>query len=170
MPSLPGINSLQELLPTLKIWQQRMNTVIDTPVAPRSPFNFQAVGGVVGATGITLSWEIVKGADGYEIQSSPTGDFSTAPIIAALTSPVATSWFDSTITTGVKRYYRIRSTVGTTNAPHTIKGQWTAPIFVTSGSGTTTYDQTSGGSSGTGGWSRGNNPGIGPRPLLPFPD
>lgn len=159
MSSLPVISSLEQLLPALKIWQQAINPVINTPVAPRAPFNFHAVGGAAGATGITLNWESVKGADGYEIQSSTTGDFSTAPIIATLTNLASTSFFDSTAITSVKKWYRIRSTTGTTNSPHSIKGIWSSPIFNTSGSGTTSYDQTTGG----GGWSGGRNPGIGPR-------
>jgi hypothetical protein len=162
MNSLPAINSLQELLPALKLWQQTLNTVINNPVPPRPPFNFHANGNAAGATGVTLNWEVVSGADGYDIQSSPNGDFSNASIIASLTSPAATSWFDSTAVTSVKRYYRIRSTIGTNNSPHTIKGQWSAPIFNSSGSGTIVYDQVSG-ASGTGNWSTGRNSGIGAR-------
>jgi hypothetical protein len=160
--SLPGINSLQELLPALKIWQQSLTPVISAPVPPRSPFSFSANGGAAGATGITLNWEVVRGADGYEVQSSTNGDFSAAPIIAALQSVVATSFFDSTVVTNIKRYYRMRATNGSHAAPHSIKGAWTAVISATSGSGTTTFDQVSK-SSGTGGWNAGNNPGIGSR-------
>lgn len=162
MSSLPIISSLQELLPTLKIWQQTINPTINTPVPPRAPFNLHAIGGTAGATGITLNWEVVSGADGYEIQSSSTGDFSSAPIIATLTNVASTSWFDNTAVTNIKKWYRIRATIGTTNAPHAIKGAWSAPIFNTSGSGTTVYDQTTG-TSGSGGWSGGRNPGIGSR-------
>lgn len=163
--SLPSINSLEHAIPTLKIWQQRLNTLTRAPVPLRTPFNFRAAGGTTGATGITLSWEVVKGSDGYEVQSSPTGDFSNAPIIATLTSQVATSFFDSTGATAVKRYYRIRTTTGTNSAPRTVKSQWTAPINATSGSGVTTYDSTSA-TSGVGGWNRGGNPGIGSRKVL----
>jgi hypothetical protein len=144
MAQLPTINSLEQLLPNLKLWQQTINPTLNLPTVPRSPFNFRASGGAVGSTGVALSWEVVKGADGYEIQSSTNGDFSTAPVIATLTTNLAMSWFDSTVITSVKRWYRIRSTNGTTRAPHYLKGIWSAPIIATSGSNTTTYDQTSG--------------------------
>jgi hypothetical protein len=167
MSSLPIISSLEQLLPTLKIWQQTLNPLTNTPVPPRPPFNLRATGGASGATGITLNWELVTGADGYEIQSSSTGDFSNASIIATLTNIASTSWFDSTTVTSVKKYYRIRATIGTTNAPHSIKGAWSASISNTSGSGTTTYDQTSG-NTGTGGFTGGRDSGIGPRRINTF--
>src|SRR6266550_4875570 len=147
---LPTITSMEMAIPALKIWQQSLNSALNTPTPPRTPFNFTAAGGAAGATGITLNWEIVKDADGYEIQCSPTGDFSAAAIIATLTSIAATSYFDSTIVTTIKRYYRIRATAGSTNQPHVVKGIWSSPIAATSGSATTTYDQTSGTSGNTG--------------------
>lgn len=167
MPSLPSINSLQQLLPTLKIWQQTINPSVNAPTPPRTPFNFRAIGGASGATGVTLNWELVRGADGYQVQSSPTGDFSNASIVATLNSAAAISWFDSTIASGVKRYYRIRATTGTVNQPQSVFGVWSAPISSTSGNGTTSYDQTSG-SSGSGGWNSGRNSGIGGRAGLKF--
>jgi hypothetical protein len=165
--SLPTINSLESLLPMLKIWQQTINPAISVPPIPRSPFNFRAMGGATGTIGIALSWEQVAGADGYQIQSSPTGDFSTAPIVATLSSISATSFFDNTIVTGVKRWYRIRSTSGTIANPQSVQGTWTAPIYATSGSGTTTYDTVSsstGINNGNRGWNNNVNPGFGPRP------
>jgi hypothetical protein len=162
MNTLPQINSLEELLPALKIWQQTLNPVISTPPIPRSPFNFHATGGAAGAIGITLNWEQVSGADGYQIQSSTTGDFSTAPIVATLSSISATSFFDNTVVTGVKKYYRIRSTSGTLSNPQSVQGVWTSPISASSGSGTTVYDQVSN-SSGTNGWNNNVNAGFGSR-------
>ena len=162
MQNLPTITSLELLIPNLKIWQHALAPTVNIPPTPRPPFNFRAVGGAVGATGVTLQWEIVQGADGYQIQSSNTGDFSNASIIATTHELAATSWFDSTISTGVKRYYRIRATSGTTNQPQTIFGQWSAPISNSSGSNTTVYDSITN-TSGRGGWSTGRNPGIGPR-------
>lgn len=153
MSSLPTINSLDQAVSQLKVWQQSLNQVVSIPKAPRTPFNFQAAGAAAGVTGIPLSWEQVSGADGYEIQMSQTGDFSSAGIIATLPSPAATSYFDNTISTGAKRYYRIRATSGTTNQPQSVKGIWSAPITQTSGSPTTTYD-TSSATSGAAGWNR----------------
>lgn len=149
---LPTIHSAKEF-PKLKIWQQSLNRVIDQPKAPRTPFNFQASGGAAGVLGNSLSWDRVLGADGYQIQMSQTGDFSFAAVIATLTSPVATSYFDNTVSSSVKRYYRIRATAGTTNQPQSVQGIWSAPISQTSGSATTSYDTVSG-SSGNAGWNR----------------
>lgn len=162
MQSLPLPTSLEELLPILKIWQQAINPVVAAPLPPRSPFNFHAIGGAAGATGITLRWEPVAKADGYEIQSTTNGDFSTAITIATLSSSVATGFFDSTIVTGVKRYYRIRSTSGTLAMPQSVKGIWTAPIIAASGSGVTVYDQMSY-KTGPGGWNNNITPGFGSR-------
>ena len=164
--SLPTITSLEQMLPALKIWQQKLNSVLNSPVAPHAPFNFAASGGATGATGITLSWAIVKGADGYELQFSTNGNFSTAAIIGILGRIDATSFFDSTTVTSVKRYYRVRATAGTKNQPHSVKGAWSAPISVTSGSGATTYDSTSH-TSGRTGWNRPINSGAGSRFFSP---
>lgn len=149
--SLPTINTLDRAVSQLKVWQQSLNPVLATPKAARTPFNFQAAGGATGVLGITLSWEAVPGADGYEVQMSPTGDFSTAVTIVNLTSAAATSFYDNTATSAVKRYYRIRSTSGTTSQPHSVPGIWSAPISQTSGSGNTTHDTVSF-SSGNQGW------------------
>jgi hypothetical protein len=162
MGSLPTITSLEQVLPTLKIWQQRINPVVNTPVPPHAPFNVSASGGAAGATGITVGWGIVKGSDGYEVQMSTNGNFESAVIIALLTNPAATSYFDSTTVTSVKRYYRVRATAGTANQPHSVKGIWSAAINATSGSGLVTHDQTTF-TSGAGGWNRPSNPGIGNR-------
>lgn len=153
MPALPTIHSANEAPRKLKIWQQQLNPVVNQPKPAATPFNFQAAGGASGVLGISLSWNRVPGADGYQIQMSPTGDFSSAAIIATLTSPVATSYFDNTVQSSVTRYYRIRSTSGTTNQPQSVQGIWSAPISQTSGSATTSYDTVSG-SSGNAGWNR----------------
>lgn len=164
MPSLPTIHSANEAPRKLKIWQQQLNPVVNQPKAPRTPFNFQASGGAAGVLGNQLSWDRVQGADGYQIQMSSTGDFSSAQVIATLTSPVATSYFDNTVQSAVKRYYRIRSTSGTTNQPQSVQGIWSAPISQTSGSATTSYDTVSG-SSGRSGW---NSPRAGGARLNTF--
>jgi len=153
MPSLPTIVNLERAVPTLKLWQQQLNQGISSPQPPRTPFNFHASGGASGSRSITLNWETISGADGYQIQMSATGDFSSAPIIATISNTAATSWSDDTVVTSVKRWYRIRSTAGTSFQPQSVQGIWSAPIISTSGNNATTYDQTSG-TSGNGGWNK----------------
>lgn len=148
MTTLPTIGDMNSLVPVLKIWQKQLNPVVQKPPVLRSPFNFRGVG---SGTGNALSWEPVTNADGYEIQSSTNGDFFAAPILATLSNSVAVGYFDSLGAAGIKRYYRVRATGTVGGAQHAVKGTWTAPITSTSGSGSTTYDTTSG-SSGHGGW------------------
>jgi len=151
MPALPTITTLQALLPSLKIWQQKIQPALGNVPVPRCPFNFRASGGPTGTTFVVLNWEQVSGTDGYEIQASSTGDFSTATTIATFKSPVATAYVDSTVTTGVQKWYRIRSTAGTLAKPQSVTSVWSAPVSNTSGSGTTSYNPINN-NSGRGGW------------------
>ena len=160
--SLPTITTPEMLVATLKIWQQKLQPALAVVAIPRCPFNFRVAGNATGATGLTLNWEQVYGADGYQIQMSTNGDFSTASVIATLTNPAATAWFDSTAVTGVQRWYRIRSTAGTVSKPQSVFSVWSAPAANTSGSGTTTYNPIIN-NSGSDGWNppnRGGNSGY----------
>lgn len=136
--ALPTITSPQQLLGGLKQWQQQLNPAVSLPPEPRAPFNLRISSGT--ATN-SLSWEKVSGAQGYEVQVSQNGDFTSAPIITTPSDSSATSHVDPTIVNGVKRWYRIRTTTGTANQPGLLKSAWSAPVISTSGSGTTTYDQ-----------------------------
>src|SRR6516164_3587898 len=133
---LPTITTLEALLPTLKIWQQKLNPTVSRPRAPRSPWNFAAT-----APGTTtqnkLTWEAVPNATGYEIQASPTGDFGSAPIISVPTSQGQTVYNHESGASGQLYHYRIRATNGTS------KSTWTAPIAITSVTNTKVYDQRS---------------------------
>lgn len=149
--SVPAITSLNDIVSKLNLWRQQINPLVSQPILPRSPFNFQAQGGIAGTTGILLGWDQVPHADGYEIQSSPTGDFSTVGVSVVIDNGAQTSYFDSLGVASTKRYYKIRATGGTVAQPHTIKGTLTAAISATSGSGTTSYDNTSH-QSGGGAW------------------
>lgn len=150
MANLPTINSLEELLPALKVWQQKLRPVVGVPKAPRTPFNFRASSGA-SATGNALSWEFINGADGYVVYRSDNGNFSNPSIIARITDAKQLSYFDGLGASGITKYYRIAGTAGTDNQPQVIVGKQSATIKATSGSGTTTFDQTSG-SSGNTGW------------------
>lgn len=161
MSSLPVISSLEQLLPALKLWQQTLNPSVNVPPQPRIPFNFRSSSGI-GTPHTTLQWESVQGADGYQIQSSSNGDFSTpttATIIAALRGQTSTSWTDALSASGVKRWYRIRATAGTVNQPQVIFGVYSAPIIATSGSGAIVYDKVS----STPLWNNRHFPAIGPK-------
>lgn len=152
MSTLPTITSYADMLQKLEAWRQVLTpSASSTPITPRSPFNFSAQGGVAGTTGILLTWERVPHADGYEIQSSPNGDFSSVGVSVAIDNGSQTSYFDSLGVASTQRYYRIRATNGTIAQPHTVKGTLTAPINATSGSGVTSYDNVSNGS-GHGAW------------------
>jgi len=124
---LPNITQTSDILQRLQTWRITLQNALrqNAPARqPQVPFNFQATN---ARGGITLSWAAVPGADGYEIQSSSNGDFSTANIVV-VGSQAQTSLFDSLGGPPTTRYYRIRSTAGTANAPHSVKGSWSASI------------------------------------------
>jgi len=167
--SLPIVYSLAELIPTLKVWQQSLNLPLRLPQLPRIPFNFRATSGPAGTLIITLRWERVVGSDGYQLQSSMNGDFSSvnvAPILATIRGSEAIIWVDSPgIST--KRWYRIRATAGTASQPQSVLSPWSAPIIQISGSGNVVYDQVSS-TAGVNGWNNLKFPAIGPKPTDPF--
>lgn len=139
---LPTIHDPRQLIPYLKRWQRQLAPSVQRAIPPRVPFNFRATSGAVGTTQIVLDWEQVKGADGYEIQYSPSGDFSNAVSIS-VQNERQVSYVDDIGTTAVLRYYRIRATAGTHDHKQQGKSRWSAPISVTSGAGSTTYDEQS---------------------------
>lgn len=150
--TLPAIESNDQIISTLRLWRQQLNPVVNQPSRRRTPFNFRA-SSVAGALGILLSWENVRGADGYTIYYSANGDFSARSVLITLKDSAQISYFDNIGTSGVKRYYRIASTAGTVNQPQSVIGIQSATISQTTGSGTTSYDNTSH-TSGSGGWNR----------------
>lgn len=160
--SLPTITNLSNAVQYLKIWQQQLNPVVSSPKPPRSPFNL-VTKSVAGTTGIALSWETVRGADGYVIYYSDTGDFSANNVLTKITNPAQKGFFDDLNASGKTRYYKIASTAGTQNAPQSVLGNTSAPISATTGVTATSSDTTSH-TTGGGGW---NRP-IRPRTGLPF--
>jgi hypothetical protein len=152
MSSLPTITNQAQMLQYLQIWRQQLNPVVSSPPKLRSPFNFRA-SSPVGTVGIQLQWEPVPGADGYIIEFSSTGDFSGANTLVAIHSGTQTSYFDNIGTASVKRWYRIQTTSGTASQPQSVEGNTSAPINATTGSGSTTYDGTSG-TTGGDGWNK----------------
>lgn len=130
---------LAQLLPVLK-------PIAVRPVPPRTPWNFRAT---ANSSGNALSWESVPGADGYELQMTTNGDFSTASTVFA----GAATTFTDAVASGTKRWYRVRP-FARTRQDEIVPGTWSAPLISTSGSGTTTYDQTT----HTAAWQSGRRP------------
>src|SRR4029077_5168258 len=136
--SLPALVSLEQSLPILKQWQQQANDALALPAAARPPFTLQARG---NGTQIILSWEVVQGADGYELQTSSNGDFSTVTNILSLKGANTTGFTDASLVPGATRCSRSRSPAGADNNPQVVKGQWSAPVQTSSTVTTPVYDQ-----------------------------
>ena len=81
-------------------------SAVKTAIHPEIPAEFS---GVNTAKGITLSWEKVDNATGYEIQRSTNGiKWSTAKTISGGS---ILSWTDTSRSSGKGYYYRIRTSV-----------------------------------------------------------
>ena len=130
--SLPNISNLQQLLPSLKIWQQRLNRTIQKPQAPRAPFNLKA-SSMTGATAVLLEWEPVRGADGYIVYSSDVGDFSDGRVAKVQANPMATTWTDNLVIAGKTRFYRVSATSGTIANPRSVVGNPSVVVSIASG-------------------------------------
>jgi hypothetical protein len=117
--TIPTISSLPELAQ----WRHALKNSIKSVAAPMIPWNFQVTS---KQGGNFLTWTSVKGADGYEVDVSTTGDFSTNITTIPLRSSVQTSYFDSVPTAQggapATRWYQVRATSGTVSQPHSVKG------------------------------------------------
>jgi|SRR6516164_5261516 hypothetical protein len=136
--SLPTITTLEQLLPAIKVWQQKLNTVLEKGRVLRPPFNLRA-SSVTGARAILLEWEVVPGADGYEISVSSNGDFSDEQVLQVQTSPLATSYVHSLSASGITQYYRVSATSGTVANPQSVIGAPSAPVSIASGHNGTVF-------------------------------
>lgn len=143
MGGLKQIATFGQLLPVLQSWRTTLTPVVNQPQQVRPPFNLNAHA-ASGTFGIVLNWEQVRGADGYVIYYSDNGNFAGDSTLVTLKSAVCTSYFDNLNATGVNRWYRIASTSGTPSQPQSVIGQMSAAIQATSGSGQTSYDQSTG--------------------------
>lgn len=145
-------------LPGLEQWRQALNTVVKGVLAPRIPWNFQVTN---KQGGNYLTWQEVSGADGYVVEVSTNGDFSTGTTQVKLHGNANVAYFDSVPTSGgvspAIRYYRIWATAGTTTEPQSVNGLPTGVISSTAiapndttttsttGSDTTTTDRSQSG-------------------------
>ena len=149
--SLPTISRQQDVLPGLKLWQQRLNGVVKRIVRLRAVFNFKATTSTALANSVFLEWEPLKDADGYIIERSDSGDFSVPVRLPLIKGGNAASFLDNVGATGLTKFYRIIATSGTVREPHAVEGIPSAVISATSNSNATSYDQGS-----DDGWSTGS--------------
>lgn len=122
---IPVLNSL----PGIEEWRQSLKQTVKNVSTPKVPWNF-TVSSKQG--GNYLSWQIVVGADGYIVEISSTGDFSTGVDAKQLPGNENISYFDTVPTSGGAtpsiRYYRVRATAGTVNRPQSVQGIATVVI------------------------------------------
>lgn len=125
LPIITGIPGIQQ-------WQQVLKTVNSSPQTPKIPWQF-TVKNQQG--GNYLTWQVVAGADGYIVDISANGDFSTTLSSINLPGINNITYFDTAPTAnGVAptiRYYRVRATAGTTNQPQSVLGLTTGVVSST---------------------------------------
>lgn len=119
-------------LPGIEEWRQALNKRLKVPLAPKVPWQFK-VSNKQG--GNYLTWDVVKGADGYIVSVSSNGDFSTGVDEHKLPGNQAVSFFDSVPTSGgaapAARFYTVRATSGTVSNPQSVQGIATGVVSST---------------------------------------
>lgn len=119
--SIPTISSI----PELQQWRQAVKSSLVKIPVPKIPWNFSVVS---KQGGNYLSWQVVKGADGYIVDVSPTGDFSSATVFSSvkLRGNQNITYFHTVPTVQgaapVKQFYRVRATSGSTQQPQAVEG------------------------------------------------
>lgn len=166
--ALPTITDASQLPQYLKVWQTELAPLLKKALVPRIPWNF-AITSKQG--GNYATWQGVAEADGYILDISTTGDFSTGAITVPLLGQNNTAYFDNVPTAGgaapAIRYYRVRATAGTTANPQSVSGRPSQVISSTAiapndtvTASTTTRDTTTAQASSTGGRSIYKLPGL----------
>jgi hypothetical protein len=126
--AIPTISSS----PELALWYQQVKNIGKKPLSPRIPWNFTVVN---KQGGNYLTWQQVDGADGYRVDISTNGDFSTGIQTVTLKGNANTAYFDTVPTSGgatpAARQYRVRATSGTASDPQTVDGLNSAVISST---------------------------------------
>jgi hypothetical protein len=116
LPPVPSISGLEQ-------WRQQLKLSAPIPSTPKIPWNFTVV---TKQGGNYLTWQTVNGADGYIVDVSLNGDFSTGVTSVTLMGNANTAYFDSVPTAkGLPppiRYYRVRATAGTSTNPQSVEG------------------------------------------------
>lgn len=138
--ALPLITDPAQLGDLLATWKSTLRQAVRSAVPPPPPFNFAAVS---ARGGNQLSWAPVDGTvkgvlgksggpDGYEILRSPSGDFVSDLTIISVPNTAQTTYFDSVGGPSKSISYRIRTTSGTANRTHAVKGPSSGTIQATS--------------------------------------
>lgn len=139
--ALPTVIDPKQQQDVQKNTQVTLGSVITLPSTPIAPWNFAAKN---QRGGVLLSWSSIvpnqgsapspgasKGkqvlsADGYELQRSDTGDFSSGKYISIpIRDPAQNTYFDSLGGAPQTKYYRLRATNGTGNNPYVVHGLFT---------------------------------------------
>jgi hypothetical protein len=127
--SLPSVGSFSQLQQYMGTWKHNLTRVLQRPIGPRVPPNFRITN---ARGGFRLEWAFTEGADGYEIQRSDDGSFSSNVVTIPVRHRDQTSYFDPMGGAAVERYYRVRATAGTENAPHSVGGPFSTSVSHTS--------------------------------------
>ncbi len=125
---LPVITTQEGLLLYLKQFERKLNPLLARARTPKSVWNFKVT---TKRGGLLLEWDILSGADGYEIQSSVNADFAS-PVVIPLRNSQQNSYFDALGGGPTTRFYKIRATAGTIRTPHTVKGKLSGIVSGTS--------------------------------------
>lgn len=138
--ALPTIMTPAQMPQLLKTWQKKLAPGQRSGVAaPAAPANFTAA---AQYGGVLLTWNPAPGSsvDGYILQKSYTGDFSTNTITIPLTDPQANSYFDpQNAGHSVMVFYRLMATAGSEKNPHSVIGESTATLSAQSLNSTTGF-------------------------------
>lgn len=128
MGSLPPITNDAQIIQVLNTWRNKLSGQLKKTTTPAIPWNFSLA---TKQGGNLISWTAVKGADGYELNISITGDFTDAQVIN-MPSGLQENYFDSAGVTGgatpTKRFYKIRATAGTNSQPQSVKGPFSGAV------------------------------------------
>lgn len=119
-------------LPGLDQWRNALQNSVKGVATPRVPWNFTVVN---KQGGNYLTWQAVPNADGYIVDVSTNGDFSTGATSVNLAGNANTAYFDTVPTSngatpGI-RYYRVRATSGTAQQPQLVSGISTGVVSST---------------------------------------
>lgn len=125
---LPNIHNISEIIPTLQKWRKGLSKLLIRPNRLKSPWRWRITN---KRNGLLLEWATLSEADGYEILRSDTQDFSS-PLILPVNSGEQNSYFDSIGGESQTKFYKIRATSGSIQAPGLVKGILSGMIFATS--------------------------------------
>jgi hypothetical protein len=124
IPVISNLNNPQQQ----QAWQRALNRAVKKPLTCAPPSNFTVTS---KQGGNYLQWAAMRRpgneADGYRVEISTTGDFSTGVTSVTLKGNANTAYFDNVPTaqgaTPAKRFYRVSATTGTQSEPQSVVGK-----------------------------------------------